>query len=244
MSKELPFFKFHSAEWLTGDITLESYKIQGIFINICAEYWQKDCQLLTKKAQKKLKISKKDLETLIECGLIKSECDEISIDFLDEQYQELMENHSKRVVSGKKGGLKRVSNAQAMVKPALSNAQAPLKHLEVEEEVEIEEEIEKKENSLSPETIRFSQFETKAVIPIRDRKMVIDLIMQIPDELWEKFLSRCDDLQAEQEKDNLKRFGPEKLIKNAMQTIDQKQKPNDPIIGAIKKWADKQGGKQ
>ena len=39
MSKELPFFKFNSTQWLTGNISYETFHIQGVFIKLCAEYW-------------------------------------------------------------------------------------------------------------------------------------------------------------------------------------------------------------
>ena len=39
MSKELPFFRFTVSEWLNDDISLESYVLKGIFIDVCAFYW-------------------------------------------------------------------------------------------------------------------------------------------------------------------------------------------------------------
>lgn len=40
MAKDLPYFKFIVNEWITGDITLEDLNVQGLFINLCAWYWQ------------------------------------------------------------------------------------------------------------------------------------------------------------------------------------------------------------
>ena len=45
MAKDLPYFKFFCSEWNDGDITLESYKIQGLFINVCSYYWSNECDL-------------------------------------------------------------------------------------------------------------------------------------------------------------------------------------------------------
>ena len=45
MAKGLPYFKFTPSEWLTGNICFEPLEVQGLFINICALYWQRDGQL-------------------------------------------------------------------------------------------------------------------------------------------------------------------------------------------------------
>lgn len=90
MSKELPYFKFNAAEWLQGDITLESFKTQGIFINICAYYWSKRGQIDSKTLQKRFKTCKKTIETLIKNNFLSvdHESEMISISFLDEQLSE------------------------------------------------------------------------------------------------------------------------------------------------------------
>lgn len=131
MSKEIPFFKFHSAEWLTGDISLENFRTQGMFIAICAEYWQRDCTLTIKCVKKRLKLNQKSLETLVKLDLISIQNDHVFIKFLDEQFSELSENHRKRVESGRMGGKQRASNAS-------SNAQAIPKHIDIEVDKDIE----------------------------------------------------------------------------------------------------------
>lgn len=45
MAKGLPYFKFTPTEWLTGNICYEPLDVQGLFINICALYWQRDGNL-------------------------------------------------------------------------------------------------------------------------------------------------------------------------------------------------------
>lgn len=45
MAKGLPYFKFTPTEWLTGNICYEPLEVQGLFINICALYWQRDGKL-------------------------------------------------------------------------------------------------------------------------------------------------------------------------------------------------------
>jgi hypothetical protein len=42
MAKELPYFKFEPAEYLTKDVFC-SLAAQGLFINLCSYYWQRSC---------------------------------------------------------------------------------------------------------------------------------------------------------------------------------------------------------
>jgi len=85
MAKDLPYFKFFCSEWNDGDITLESYKTQGVFINICSYYWSNECDVTLKNLKKKFRSNTEDIDYLIKEGLIKSKEDYISISFLDEQ---------------------------------------------------------------------------------------------------------------------------------------------------------------
>ena len=85
MAKDLPYFKFFCSEWNDGDITLESYKTQGIFINICSYYWSNECDVTLKNLKKKFRFNTDDIDYLIKERLIKSKDDYISISFLDEQ---------------------------------------------------------------------------------------------------------------------------------------------------------------
>ena len=39
MAEKLPYFKFFTGEWANGSITLESFAVQGVFINVCCFYW-------------------------------------------------------------------------------------------------------------------------------------------------------------------------------------------------------------
>lgn len=113
MSKELPYFKFHPSEWITGDINDETYDIQGQFISICAYYWQRNCDVTITKLYQKYHKSK--VKALLNRDLITESEGKVSIEFLDEQYAELLESHDKRVEAGRRGG-------QANVKQPLSNA--------------------------------------------------------------------------------------------------------------------------
>jgi hypothetical protein len=100
MAKNFPFFKFVATEWLTGDIVFEELSTQGLFINICALYWQRDGKLSLQDINKRYK-------TIIVDNLIDrffTVIDgNISISFLDEQLIDA--GHISKVNSenGKKG---------------------------------------------------------------------------------------------------------------------------------------------
>lgn len=113
MAKELPYFRFTAAEWLNDDISLESYELKGLFIDICAYYWSQDCILTLAKLEKKFSNATILLQRLIETNIIKHENkhDKIKIDFLLTQYDLLSEKRKLRQDAGSKGG-----NAKAMLK--------------------------------------------------------------------------------------------------------------------------------
>jgi hypothetical protein len=87
MAKDIPYFKFYINEWINGDITLEEMEIQGVFINICAYYWSKDCELNLNNLKKKFRGYESKIDALIESGIIKVNNQEIVIMFLNEQLQ-------------------------------------------------------------------------------------------------------------------------------------------------------------
>jgi len=113
MAKELPYFRFTAAEWLNDDISLESYELKGLFIDICAYYWSQDCVLTLAKLEKKFSNATLLLQRLIDTNIIKHENkhDKIKIDFLLTQYDLLSEKRKARQDAGSKGG-----NAKAMLK--------------------------------------------------------------------------------------------------------------------------------
>lgn len=107
MAKDLPYFKFFVSEWNDGDITLEDYKRQGLFINICSYYWSKECNVPTKVLYKKFKELIEDIDYLIYEGHLKSLEGFIRINFLDEQKQERLKTSKKNSEAGKKSAQKR-----------------------------------------------------------------------------------------------------------------------------------------
>lgn len=124
MAKELPFFKFNAGEWLTGNISYESYELQGVFIKLCAEYWNRSNKMKIEDAY--LRTNRRELvDQLVLKGYIVKKRNAIFISFLDEERESINRKSLKLKAAGRKGGL--------------SSAQARLKHKE--EEIEEEKEI-------------------------------------------------------------------------------------------------------
>lgn len=111
MAKEIPYFKFFTGEWANGDITLESYEAQGVFINICCLYWSKEGKLKEKFLEKRF--PKENIEELLECGVIKIEKGFVKIGFLDEQLHECEAIRNRNSKAGKASAAKRKSNTRS-----------------------------------------------------------------------------------------------------------------------------------
>lgn len=128
MAKNFPYFKFTATEWLTGDIVYESLELQGLFINVCAVYWQRDGKLTIEDLIKRYK-NESLINQLID-KYIWSNNGNILIKFLDEQLIEA--NHISKVNSenGKKGAEAKRNKANA--KRPLNDSQAILSKEEKE----------------------------------------------------------------------------------------------------------------
>ena len=102
MAKDLPYFKFFCSEWSDGDITLESYEAQRLFINICSYYWSNECDINYKKLLKKFKGHEKTVNQLKEESIFKvSDSGEVVISFLDEQRNDRKERSKVKAKGGK-----------------------------------------------------------------------------------------------------------------------------------------------
>ena len=128
MSKELPYFQFEPAEHLAGDIQMCSLAAQGLFANIKSIYWIKGCELSIR--QLRSRFSQNELvDELIQEQALKVKNDNVSISFLDAQYELLLKRKKRLSDAGKKGYLRKVE--KALLKPPLSNAdEATLKQPE------------------------------------------------------------------------------------------------------------------
>lgn len=100
--KELPYFKFYPAQWITGNISFLSYEEQGAFMKLCCYYWSQECKLSKIQLQR---IIPESYKTLLEFNLIKID-DELNIiiSWLDEQHKERKKQHKINVKNGRKGG--------------------------------------------------------------------------------------------------------------------------------------------
>ena len=103
MAKELPYFQFEPAQYLTKDVSFCSLSAQGLFINICAYYWQRECTL--KKEQLLRRLDYPDiLDELIKEGVIDLVDNNIIIKFLDSQYEKATGVSKVNSKNGSKGG--------------------------------------------------------------------------------------------------------------------------------------------
>lgn len=102
MPKELPYFKFTVAEWLTGDIVYEPFGVQGLFINICAIYWQREGKLSINDINKRFK-DPHELNELTD-RFISVINGFISIKFLDEQFEQRKSLCNTNSKNGSLGG--------------------------------------------------------------------------------------------------------------------------------------------
>ena len=114
---ELPYFKFHPNQWLTGTIAFQSKAVQGTYIIVCCYYWSKGCKVSDDELKS---ITGVHYKNLLNANLIKVCKGKIKIDWLDKQLKERVEAHNKRVEAGRLGGCK----AQAKLKQSSSKAQA------------------------------------------------------------------------------------------------------------------------
>lgn len=103
MAKELPYFKFEPAEYLTKDISFCSLSAQGLFINICSYYWQRECKLTKKQVIKRFNYEV-EFKELIDEGVIDVNNDSIIIKFLDNQLNDVKETSKRNSLNGSKGG--------------------------------------------------------------------------------------------------------------------------------------------
>ena len=130
MSKELPFFKFNATEWITGNISYESFEMQGAFISVCAEYWNRNNCLTIEEAKLRLRNSE-IVDKLIEKNYLKTKKNNLVISFLDLERKEITAKRLKLSESGRKGGL---SKAKASLKQGSSIK-------EVDKDKEIDKEV-------------------------------------------------------------------------------------------------------
>ncbi len=122
MAKELPYFRFTVQEWQNGNIGLERYELRGLFIEICAYYWIKDCSITLAMLKKRFSNVINLIKELLKLEIITLDKNDefIKIQFLNEQFDLLSERRHRRQIAGAKGGKKKSSNAKAKLKQSSS----------------------------------------------------------------------------------------------------------------------------
>ena len=176
MAKELPYFKFFVSEWNDGDITLEDYETQGLFINLCAYYWSNECEITLTKSKKKFRNCGDDsFNYLIENDIIKVENDIIIINFLDEQKDERLESSKRKSKGGKASAearkLKKLTESQQETNTSSTESQQVLNSCSTEvqvlrEEKRREEEIRKEVKEVVPPTQKVLLFDESKYEPL------------------------------------------------------------------------------
>jgi len=130
------YFKFIATEWLTGDIVFESLSVQGLFINICALYWQRSGKLTLQEIKNRYK-NPPELDELIGKYII-SKKTEIKIKFLDEQLVETTRISKVNKTNGLKGGRPKNKNNPSETHSVSTENQSIVRSIvELEEEVEV-----------------------------------------------------------------------------------------------------------
>lgn len=165
MAKELPYFKFDCSEWISGNITLEDFQTQGVFINICAYYWFKSGCLKTSEIKPRLKCKQSVIDRLFESGQLKSDGDFVKISFLDEQFAERGHISAKNSENGSKGGAPKGNRNAEKIKPSVESEQPKTTNIE-EKRIRTEREEKRREES-SPEFEIFEKW-TKDLIDGKD----------------------------------------------------------------------------
>ena len=140
MAKELPYFQFEPAEYLTKDVSFCSLSAQGLFINICAYYWQRGCVLTKEQVLRRLDYED-ELNELIEEGIIDIDEGKIEIKFLDEQWEKATEKSRINKQNGSKGGRPKNPN-KTELKPNANRNESESKGNR-REEIRIEDKKEK-----------------------------------------------------------------------------------------------------
>lgn len=151
MAKELPYFKFEPAEYLTKDISFCSIGSQGLFINICSYYWQRECSLTVEQVKRRFNYPN-ELQELINEGIIDIEDSVISIKFLDLQYEEATKLSTKNSVNGSKGGRPKKNPNETETKPKQNPTESQTKGIR-EDKIKEDNIIKRKEDfaeSLKP----------------------------------------------------------------------------------------------
>jgi hypothetical protein len=145
MAKELPYFQFEPAEYLTKDVSFCSLSAQGLFINICSYYWQRQCELSKDQFLKRFNYTD-EFNELVKEGVIDLEGDKIIVKFLLSQYIKATQFSKEQSRKGSLGGRPKKPN-ESQIKPELNPNESQIKAIredKIKEDKIIEKEIKDK----------------------------------------------------------------------------------------------------
>jgi hypothetical protein len=222
MAKELPYFKFFISEWSDGDITLEDFETQGLFINLCAYYWSNECEVTLKKAKKKFKLcNPKSFDLLIESDIIKINGDFIAINFLNEQKLERKTESVNKSKGGKASAeARRLKKIEDEKNKDLTDVEQVLKSSSTESQLLREEEKRREERRKEESTTKAKLGKEEVSNSVRKRLdeseslrqttcMQLKLTHEVYSEKIEEFILSNEDYDTWAKKsidDNVKHF--------------------------------------
>lgn len=108
--EKLQWFKFSPYDWKMGKIQRCTEITQIRFINLCGLYWNKETNLTLEDAT--IEIDQEYIDILLSKKIISHDGENISIDFLDEQYDKILETSKQASKAGKASAEKRKAIAQ------------------------------------------------------------------------------------------------------------------------------------
>ena len=168
MAKELPYFQFEPAEYLTKNISFCSLSVQGLFINICSYYWQRECKLTKEQVLKRLNYPD-ELEELITEGIIDVKDDFIIIKFLDNQLNNVKNKSESKSQKGLIGNLKRWHK--------------DIYKMYDNQEITLDEAIEMMNNNIATQSPPDSK--TIATLSLPDKKNIANQSLEVADKIRE-----------------------------------------------------------
>ena len=190
MAKNFPYFKFIATEWLTGDIYFEDFELQGLFVSICANYWQRDGELTLDDCNKRTK--SKRISDLIKRKYIKVIGGKIQISFLDEQLIEAGHISKTNSKNGKLGGRPKKGKKptdkpnETEIKPTAFDLESETKAKENQRKEEEELEV-KNNNNNNNLAVADDEIDYRSVhLEFADRLLLNDLECQAIFEVSEK----------------------------------------------------------
>jgi hypothetical protein len=119
MAKELPYFKFEPSEWMFGRIQKQPPNVVVAFINLCCKYWHELGCLELETV--KLDFGEQEIELLIKHKIVMVHEGNISIKFLDRQFDEIDQFSKNQSVKGKLSAEKRAMLKATKGQPVLNS---------------------------------------------------------------------------------------------------------------------------